>query len=150
VKHHVHPEVGPQHPLMNEHENVEHHKSLESPVDHPEVMFTTSEVDDVTEFKIIFTNFKKFENFSLKVEVLRLPGHKFIGLTKDELQEYVNDPFWKKLRWALFILFWAAWIAMFVAAIIIVIGSPSCPPKPVRHWWQKKLSYQLFTKTFRD
>lgn len=84
------------------------------------------------------------------MEVLRLPGQKFIGLTKEELQEYVNDPFWKRLRWILFILFWAAWIAMFVAAIAIVIGSPSCPPKPVRHWWQKKLSYQIFTKSFRD
>lgn len=47
AQHHIHPDVGPQHPLMNEHDNAEHHKALESPVDRPEVMFTTSEVDDV-------------------------------------------------------------------------------------------------------
>lgn len=59
VRHHIHPDVGPQHPLMNEHENVEHHKPLESPVDHPEVMFTTSEVDDVKIF-LFQKFFKKF------------------------------------------------------------------------------------------
>ena len=39
------------------------------------------------------------------------------ALTKAELMKYATDPFWVKLRWALFGLFWAAWVAMLVGAI---------------------------------
>ena len=30
----------------------------------------------------------------------------FEGLTKEELMKYANDPFWVRLRWILFIVFW--------------------------------------------
>ena len=33
-------------------------------------------------------------------------GKQHSGLTKDELMEFVNDPFWVKVRWITFILFW--------------------------------------------
>lgn len=58
----------------------------------------------------------------------------FSGLTKDELMAYANDPFWKKMRWFLFISFWLAWLAMLVAAIVIIILAPRCTP-PL-HWMQ--------------
>lgn len=65
-----------------------------------------------------------------------MPGttHVFSGLTKEELMQYANDPFWKKMRWFLFISFWLAWIAMLVAAIVIIVLAPRCTP-PL-HWMQ--------------
>jgi len=65
-----------------------------------------------------------------------MPGttHVFSGLTKEELMEYANDPFWKRMRWFLFISFWLAWIAMLVSAIVIIVLAPRCTP-PL-HWMQ--------------
>lgn len=83
------------------------------------------------------------------VEV-RGESEKFIGLSKEELEEYRHAPFWRNLRYLLFGLFWLAWIAMFAAAIAIVFTSPPCPPKEIPHWWQNKLSYQIFTPSFKD
>uniref|UniRef100_A0A915AWE5 alpha-glucosidase n=2 Tax=Parascaris univalens TaxID=6257 RepID=A0A915AWE5_PARUN len=73
-----------------------------------------------------------------------------IGLTKEQLEKYRNDPFWKPLRLILFVLFWLAWIAMFVGAILIVVLSPKCATKKAPEWWRSKVSYQVFTPTFRD
>ena len=39
------------------------------------------------------------------------------ALTKAELMKYATDPFWVKLRWILFVLFWVAWLAMLVGAV---------------------------------
>jgi solute carrier family 3 protein 2 len=58
-------------------------------------------------------------------------------MTKEELMKYANDPFWIKLRWFLFILFWLAWIGMLFGAIAIIIFAPKCAaPTPVA--WYKK------------
>lgn len=59
---------------------------------------------------------------------------KFVGLSKEELEAYRGDPFWRNLRYILFGLFWLAWIAMFAAAIAIVVTSPPCKPKEKPHW----------------
>ncbi|VDM26961.1 unnamed protein product [Toxocara canis] len=67
---------------------------------------------------------------------------KLIGLTKEQLEKYRNDPFWKPLRLILFVLFWLAWIAMFVGAVLIVVLSPKCAPKKAPEWWRAKVSYQ--------
>jgi len=39
---------------------------------------------------------------------------KLIGLTKEQLERYRNDPLWKPIRYTLFVLFWLVWIGMFV------------------------------------
>lgn len=53
-------------------------------------------------------------------------------MTKEELMKYANDPFWVRLRWIFFILFWALWVAMLVGAIWIIIGAPKCAaPTPL-------------------
>ncbi|CAB3405806.1 unnamed protein product [Caenorhabditis bovis] len=75
---------------------------------------------------------------------------KAVGLTKEQLEKYRNDPFWKPVRNILFALFWLAWIAMFGGAIAIVVLSPKCAEKQKPHWWQTKVSYQMLTATFRD
>lgn len=58
-------------------------------------------------------------------------------MSKEELMKYANDPFWVRLRWIFFILFWGLWIAMLVGAILIIIGAPKCAaPKPLP--WYKQ------------
>jgi len=76
------------------------------------------------------------------------PG--FQGLTKDELMKYANDPFWVKLRWSLFILFWIIWIAMLVVSIVIIIYAPKCPSPEPKEWWQKSPLYKVDIATFKD
>lgn len=58
-------------------------------------------------------------------------------MTKEELMKYANDPFWVKLRWLLFILFWAMWIAMLVGAIAIIVYAPKCAAPTPLVWWKK-------------
>ncbi|KRY12336.1 Neutral and basic amino acid transport protein rBAT [Trichinella patagoniensis] len=45
------------------------------------------------------------------------PKKRIIGLTKEQLQIYADDPYWKKLRISLFVLFWIIWIALFATAV---------------------------------
>jgi len=89
-----------------------------------------------------------FKKDYAQVEIKQTP--KFIGLTQEELQRYADDPFWRKLRLALFVLFWLSWILMFAIAIILVVTSPKCPSKPERFWWHKQLCYQAYTRSFKD
>lgn len=58
-------------------------------------------------------------------------------MTKEELMKYANDPFWVKLRWLLFIFFWALWIAMLVGAIAIIVYAPKCAAPTPLVWWKK-------------
>lgn len=56
----------------------------------------------------------------------------FTGMTKEELMKYANDPFWVRLRWIFFILFWFLWIAMLAGAILIILKAPKCSaPTPL-------------------
>merc|ERR1712110_294897 len=74
----------------------------------------------------------------------------FPALTKTELMEYANDPFWKGVRWALFAMFWLIWLAMLVASIIIIVMAPKCPPPAPKQWWQKAPIYEVYVKSFKD
>ncbi|VDM08944.1 unnamed protein product [Wuchereria bancrofti] len=67
-----------------------------------------------------------------------------------EMERYRNDPFWKTLRWLLFILFWLLWSFMFVVAILIVIFSPGCTPRVMPNWWENAIIYQIWTPSFQD
>lgn len=72
----------------------------------------------------------------------------FSGLTKEELMEFANDPFWKRLRWFLFVLFWLAWITMLVAAIVIIVLAPRCVPPPKVDWTQESAIMEYDQATF--
>merc|ERR1712018_676891 len=74
----------------------------------------------------------------------------FPALTKAELMEYANDPFWKGLRWALFVMFWLIWVAMLVTSIVIIVLAPKCPPPAPKQWWQKAPIYEVYVKSFKD
>ena len=57
--------------------------------------------------------------------------------------KFVNDPFWIRLRWFLFIAFWLLWVAMLGGAIAIVAMAPKCTaPKP-KEWWEKSVIVRL-------
>ncbi|KRZ87850.1 Neutral and basic amino acid transport protein rBAT, partial [Trichinella sp. T8] len=77
------------------------------------------------------------------------PKKRIIGLTKEQLQIYADDPYWKKLRISLFVLFWIIWIALFATAVVIVALTPKCPGKPVKSWWQNQLCYRIWTYGFK-
>ena len=49
-----------------------------------------------------------------------------VGLTKEELMKYANEPFWVRLRNILFAAFWIVWVSILVAAIGYVVHSPGC------------------------
>lgn len=66
-----------------------------------------------------------------------------IGLTKEELMKYAQDPFWCKLRKILFALFWLLWILMFVGAFLIIHHVPSCPATSRLKWYQKESIAQI-------
>lgn len=51
--------------------------------------------------------------------------------------KYANDPFWVRLRWFIFILFWTLWFCMLAGAIAIVVMAPKCDPPPPRTWWER-------------
>lgn len=53
-------------------------------------------------------------------------GSSRVGLSKDELMKYANQPFWIRLRNILFASFWIVWLSILVAAIGYVIHSPGC------------------------
>lgn len=74
----------------------------------------------------------------------------FTGLTKEDLMEFANDPFWKKVRLVLFILFWVLWAAMLVAAILIIVFTPKCPTIPKQSFWQKSPGYIVDVSKFKD
>lgn len=61
----------------------------------------------------------------------------FVGLTKEELMKYANDPFWVRLRMFLFVTFWILWAAMLVGAVLIIYAAPKCPAPEPRPWWEQ-------------
>lgn len=73
-----------------------------------------------------------------------------VGMGKEELMKYANEPFWVRLRLFLFVLFWVSWIAMLVGAVVIIFLAPRCPPAPRLDWYQKTAMYQIDVETFKD
>ncbi|XP_060536513.1 amino acid transporter heavy chain SLC3A1 [Cylas formicarius] len=63
--------------------------------------------------------------------------NQFVGLGKEELMKYVNDPFWIRVRWICFIGFWLIWAAMLVSAILLIYWAPKCNPPPPKTWWEE-------------
>lgn len=49
-----------------------------------------------------------------------------VGLSKEELMKYANQPFWVRLRNILFATFWILWLSILAAAIGYVVHSPGC------------------------
>uniref|UniRef100_A0AC35F0V6 Solute carrier family 3 member 2 N-terminal domain-containing protein n=2 Tax=Panagrolaimus sp. PS1159 TaxID=55785 RepID=A0AC35F0V6_9BILA len=73
-----------------------------------------------------------------------------VGLTKEELEHYRNDPKYKVLRWALFILFWLTWVALFAAAIVLIVMSPRVDVNADTTWYKVANTYEIFVPSFKD
>lgn len=56
-------------------------------------------------------------------------------MTKEELMKFANDPFWIRLRWIFFILFWLLWVAMLAGAILIIVKAPKCTAPVELKWY---------------
>jgi hypothetical protein len=56
-------------------------------------------------------------------ETMKPGSTEFIGYGRIELQKYAKDPFWVKVRWILFILFWIVWFVLLIGAIVLVMAS---------------------------
>lgn len=67
------------------------------------------------------------KNGEAKVDILNVDDSKKVGLSKEELMKYANDPCWNKIRLVAFMLFWVLWLATFVGAVIIILNAPPCP-----------------------
>jgi len=87
----------------------------------------------------------KITNNETKVDMGKEKGAEegFQGLTKEELMKYANDPYWVRLRWFLFILFWLIWVAMLVVSIVIIVYAKKCPSPEPKQWWQKSPLYKV-------
>lgn len=102
--------------------------------------------------KITFTNSKadgKDRNGEAKIEIQGVESQ-FVGLSKEELMKYANDPFWVRLRMALFVLFWLLWVAMLVGAVAIIVLTPRCAPPPQLAWWQSSPVYNVEVASYAD
>jgi len=65
------------------------------------------------------------------------------GLSKEELLQYANDPFWVRLRIFCMALFWVGWCVMLGAAIWIIVQAPRCEPPPSSTWLEQGALVQL-------
>ncbi|KAH6926979.1 hypothetical protein HPB50_024354 [Hyalomma asiaticum] len=102
--------------------------------------------------KITFTNAKldgKDRNGDAKIDIQGVESQ-FVGLSKEELMKYANDPFWVRLRMTMFVLFWVLWLAMLVGAVAIIVLTPRCAPPPRLAWWQSSPVYNVEVASYAD
>jgi len=98
--------------------------------------------------EVAFLN-KKMDDVELR-EKSSKSAPKFVGLSKEELSNFADDPFWVRTRRILFVGFWVVWLAMIVAAAIIIAVTPRCPAKPPQKWWDSGVVYRVFVKSYKD
>lgn len=42
------------------------------------------------------------------------------------------------------------WVGMVAAAVVIIVFSPKCPPRPAQKWWETSVFYRVDVSTFKD
>jgi len=89
-------------------------------------------------------------NDSYSSELEGKKSDEFVGLRKEELAKFANDPYWIRLRIILLVTFIITWLGMLVAAIVIIALAPRCPPRPHQEWYEKAVIYQLQPNSFQD
>jgi len=94
-----------------------------------------------------FLNGDKTSEMSI-IDKEKTSNDEFVGLTKEELMKFANDPFWRRVRIVLMVLFLIVWVVMLAAAIAIIVVAPKCPPRPDLDWWQKTIVYHIHPQSF--
>ncbi|KAL1114840.1 hypothetical protein AAG570_007664 [Ranatra chinensis] len=82
------------------------------------------------------------QNGETKIDIENLRSA-FVGMGKEELMKYANDPFWVKMRWFLFILFWLLWFGMLSGAIAIIVLAPKCAAPTPKEWYEQNPIYEI-------
>ncbi|XP_070166605.1 amino acid transporter heavy chain SLC3A1 [Polyergus mexicanus] len=82
------------------------------------------------------------ENGDVKIDIEPVKNA-FAGMSKEELMKFVNDPFWVRLRWVLFIFFWLLWAGMLAGAIAIIVTAPKCSAPEPKKFWEESPVIQL-------
>lgn len=124
----------------------------EDPVDNMDEEAAAKEklTADPNQVKFTTVNLDGYDGKNGEAKVDIYVGHKTVGMGKEELMKYANEPFWVRLRMFLFVLFWISWIAMLVGAIVIILLAPRCPPAPRLEWYQRTAMYQADVDSFKD
>lgn len=82
------------------------------------------------------------ENGDAKIDI-EMVKSVLSGMGKEELMKFANDPFWVRMRWALFIFFWLIWAAMLAGAIAIIVMAPKCSAPEPRKLWEESAIVEL-------
>ncbi|XP_025074557.1 maltase 1 isoform X3 [Pogonomyrmex barbatus] len=82
------------------------------------------------------------ENGDAKIDI-EMVKVALAGMNKEELMKFANDPFWVRLRWALFVIFWLIWAAMLAGAIAIIVMAPKCSAPEPRKLWEESPIVEL-------
>lgn len=72
-------------------------------------------------------------------------------LTREDLIKVeAEEPCWRRARWVLLIIFWTLWLGLLATAIIVIVFTPKCPPRPTLGFWQTKVAYWVDPFAFKD
>lgn len=95
-----------------------------------------AEKDKLTQ-KDVEVKFVSEKNGDARIDMEVESQQTFSGMTKEELMKFANDPFWVRLRWFLFVLFWGLWVAMLLGAVYIIMDAPKCAAPVPLTWYQE-------------
>ncbi|XP_055551704.1 uncharacterized protein LOC129734026 [Wyeomyia smithii] len=109
----------------------------------------TTEKDKLAQ-KEVEVKFISEQNGDARIDLEVEQQQTFSGMSKEELMKFANDPFWIRLRWFLFILFWGLWIAMLAGAIYIIMDAPKCAAPVPLTWWQEGPLVKLDAQDYRN
>jgi solute carrier family 3 protein 2 len=68
-------------------------------------------------------------------------------MSYSKLAVYANDPFWVRLRYFCFGVFWCAFVVLLASAVVLILTAPRCRK---REWWQEGPMYGIFAHDFRN
>ncbi|XP_029177815.1 neutral and basic amino acid transport protein rBAT isoform X2 [Nylanderia fulva] len=99
---------------------------------------TTAKITEKDNVEVKFIS----ENGDVKIDMEQTKDT-LAGMSKEELMKFANDPFWVKMRWALFILFWLLWAGMLAGAVAIIVMAPKCSAPELKKFWEESPIIQL-------
>ncbi|EDS36767.1 CD98hc amino acid transporter protein [Culex quinquefasciatus] len=100
------------------------------------------------ELEVTFTSEGQNGDVRINLEVEK--QQTFSGMSKEELMKFANDPFWVRLRWFLFVVFWGLWIGMLAGAVYIILDAPKCAAPVPLSWWQTGPLVTVDEQSYRE